>query len=224
MPDLARTIESTLLRADADEHSIVNLCRQALTHNFIGVCVNPCRVALARSLLTGSQTRLVTVVGFPLGANESSVKHIEAQTAVENGAQEIDMVLNIGVLKDRQLERLTREIAAIVEIGVPVKLIIETGLLNDEEMRTAVTCGVSAGVRFIKTSTGYGPRGASIQDIASLRALLPGSVGIKASGGIKDLTQALGLLEAGAERLGTSAAAAVYREYLHLYDVNGDRR
>jgi len=223
MPDLARTIESTLLRADADERSIVSLCRQALTHNFIGVCVNPCRVALARPLLAGSQTRLVTVVGFPLGANEPSIKHVEAQTAVENGAQEIDMVLNIGALKDQQLEHITREIAAIVEIGVPVKLIIETGLLTDEEMRTAAACGVSAGVRFIKTSTGYGPRGASIQDIESLRALLPDSVGIKASGGIKDLKQALGLLEAGAERLGSSAAAVIYQEYLHDHDVNGDR-
>ena len=212
---LERAIESTLLRPDADEKSIDFLCKQALAYNFLGVCVNPTRVALASALLAGSQTRVVTVVGFPLGASEADIKQLEAQKAVEKGAQEIDMVLNIGALKDNKLDILEKEMSGMVEVGVPVKLIIETGFLSFEEIRTAVQCAGSSGVHYIKTSTGYGPRGVSVQDVEFLRALMPEIMGIKASGGIKYLSQAKALLDAGAERLGTSSAETIIIEYLN---------
>ncbi len=214
MKNLERILESTLLHPSAAEESIIELCRSALKYNFFGVCVNPCRVALADSLLAGSQTFPVTVVGFPLGAAETAVKQLEAQRAIENGAREIDMVLNIGALKDRNLEFLRAEMSALVSLGVPVKLIIETGLLNPLEIGTAVECAADCGVSYIKTSTGYGPRGASLEDIALLRSLLPAGMGIKASGGIKNLEQALALGRAGADRLGTSSAETIYLQYL----------
>ena len=211
---LERAIESTLLRPDANEKEIEFLCKQALSYNFLGVCVNPTHVALAHSILTGSQTRLVTVVGFPLGANEAEIKQLEAQKAVGKGAQEIDMVLSIGALKDRKFHLIEKEISSIIKLGVTVKIIIETGILNFDEMRTAVQCAVSSGAHYIKTSTGYGPRGASVQDVEFLREIMPETMGIKASGGIKNLTQAMELLNAGAERLGTSTAETIIIEYL----------
>ena len=202
------------MRPDANEKAIESICKQALSYNFFGVCVNPTHVALAHSILAGSQTRLVTVVGFPLGANEHKIKLFEAQKAVGKGAQEIDMVINIGALKDHKFHILENEISGIVKLGVTVKTIIETGLLSTGEMRTAVKCAVSSGAHYIKTSTGYGPRGASLEDVKFLRTIIPDTMGLKASGGIKNLTQAKALLEAGAERLGTSSAESIMMDYL----------
>ena len=210
---MERTIESTLLKADAVEQKIIELCQNALQYNFFGVCVNPCQVALANSILAGNQTITVTVIGFPLGATKTEVKLLEAEKAVEDGAREIDLVVNIGALKDRKMDLLHKEISAIVQVGIPVKLIVETGFLTREEIDAVVECAVSGGIAFIKTSTGYGPRGASMEDIEYLRKILPEDVGIKASGGIRELGWARSLLNAGAQRLGISSAERIIIQY-----------
>ncbi|MGB4504201.1 MAG: deoxyribose-phosphate aldolase [Syntrophaceticus sp.] len=208
--ELAKYIEHTLLLPQAVDSDYERLCQEALEHGFYGVCVPPCRVQLASSLLSGSDVRVVTVVGFPLGFSTTAAKVCEAEDALAEGAQELDLVINIGFLKEGRWAAVEQEISSIVRCAVsggekPVtKVIIETCYLSDKEKSTAAQVIHSAGADFVKTSTGFGPKGASVEDVALLRRAVSGRLQIKAAGGIRTRDQALALVKAGADRLGTS--------------------
>jgi deoxyribose-phosphate aldolase len=209
--ELARFIDHTLLKADATVQEVEQLCSEALTHGFYAVCVNGSFVELARHLLDESEIKVATTVGFPLGAMESDVKRYETESAIDAGAHEIDAVLNIGWLKDRRDSLLLRELFDLVEAADerPVKVIIETALLNDEQKVRACEMVVQAGARFVKTSTGFGSGGATIQDVELLRDTVGPKFGVKASGGIRDTASALAMIEAGATRIGTSNSVKI---------------
>ncbi|MGD8858400.1 MAG: deoxyribose-phosphate aldolase [Myxococcales bacterium] len=208
---LRAAIEHTLLAADATADQVRRLCDEALRQRFAGVCVNPTHVPRCRALLGGSPVRLVTVVGFPLGANRSQTKAYECALAVGEGADEIDMVLDLGAARAGDWERVKRDVSAVVEAatGQPVKVILETARLDDDQKRAACAAAVLAGASFVKTSTGFGGGGATTHDVALMRQAVGPGVGIKASGGIRTRAQALALLDAGADRLGTSAGLAL---------------
>lgn len=211
---VAKSIEHTLLRADATTAAIEQLCLEARTFGFFGVCVNPDALSLAKKCLTGSDVRLVTVVGFPLGAQRTVTKVAEAVDAIAQGADEIDMVLNIGRFLSGDHEGARRDIAAVVEAcgKTPVKLILETAYLSAEQITAASLLGLHAGVAFLKTSTGFAQRGASVEDVALMAqaiAAQKSKAQIKASGGIRDRQSAEAMLKAGAHRLGTSASVAI---------------
>lgn len=203
-------LESTLLNAQAAKEDINELCRKAIHYHFCGVCVNPYYVPLVNSLLQGSDVRLISVVGFPLGSTSKEIKTYEAEDVVKKGAQEIDMVLNIGALKDKEFSVVVQEIRDVVNLGAVVKVIIETGHLTEEEIVNACNCLLDGGAHFVKTSTGFGPRGASLEDVYLLRSILPPEVGIKASGGISSAEFAGKLILAGASRLGSSSAEKIF--------------
>ncbi|MDO9535856.1 MAG: deoxyribose-phosphate aldolase [Bacillota bacterium] len=205
--------ESTLLNAKATKENINELCRKAIHYNFCGVCVNPYYVPLADSLLSGSGVKLVSVVGFPLGCTSKEMKRYEAEDLFKKNAQEIDMVLNIGALKDKEFSVVIQEIRDVVNVGAVVKVIIETGHLTEGEIVNACNCLLEGGAHFVKTSTGFGPRGASLKDVYLLRSILPSEVGIKASGGINSAEFAEKLIFAGASRLGTSSAEKIFLEW-----------
>jgi deoxyribose-phosphate aldolase len=215
---MAKIIDHTLLKATTTEQDICNLCADAMNYGFGCVCVNPAWVKKSVEELAGSQTAVGTVVGFPLGATTTSTKVAEAREALENGCREIDMVINIGALKSRNYGLVSDEIKAIVntvvnhKTGGLVKVIIETCYLNEQEKATACHLAQKAGAHFIKTSTGFGPAGATTEDILLIRSVIPQEMGIKAAGGIKTLEQALTLIEAGATRLGTSSGKAIFQE------------
>ena len=204
--DVARYIDHTLLKADARAQDIEKLCREAREHRFYSVCVNGCWIELARDQLDGSDVKVASVVGFPLGAMESDVKRYETEAAIDAGAHEIDVVLNIGRLKDGNDKFVLRELRDIVEAADerPVKVIIETALLRNEEKIRACQVIEESGAHFVKTSTGFSSGGATIDDVKLLRANVSEKMGVKASGGIRDLAAALAMIEAGATRLGTS--------------------
>lgn len=205
-------IDHTLLKADADEQAIRKICEEARQYGFYSVCVNGTWVPLCRELLQNSGVKISVVCGFPLGAMESSVKALEAAKAAEQGAAEIDMVLQIGRLKQGDYAAVREDIRAVVravEGQAIVKVIFETGALNDEQKKAACQLSVEAGAHYVKTSTGFGPGGATVEDIALMRAAVPASVGVKASGGIRDLETAVRMIEAGATRLGTSSGVAL---------------
>jgi deoxyribose-phosphate aldolase len=209
--DLAHFIDHTLLRADATARDIEKLCREARQHHFHAVCVNGSRVELARSLLDGSAVQVAAVVGFPLGAMEADVKRFEAEAAVDAGAHEIDMVLNVARLKEGDEKYVLRELRDVVEAADEriVKVIIETALLNRAEKVRACGLIVDSGAHFVKTSTGFSGGGATIEDVMLLRENVGPGFGVKASGGIRDTAMALALIEAGATRLGTSNGPAI---------------
>lgn len=211
MTPLAHFIDHTLLKADATIQEIEQLCSEALAHEFYAVCVNGAYVELARHLLEESEVKVATTVGFPLGAMESDVKRYETEAAIDAGAHEIDAVLNIGWLKDRRDSLLLRELLDIVEAADerPVKVIIETALLNDEQKVRACELIVESGAQFVKTSTGFGTAGATIHDVQLLRGSVGPKFGVKASGGIRDTASALAMIEAGATRIGTSNGVAI---------------
>src|SRR3954471_19124529 len=208
---LARAIDHTLLRADATSSDIEKLCSEARTHGFYAVCVNGCYIELAHHLLEESDIKVAATVGFPLGAASSDAKRYETEAAIDAGAHEIDVVLNIGWLKERQDGPLLRELRDIVEAADerPVKVIIETALLNQEQKIRACQLIVEAEAQFVKTSTGFGPGGATIDDVKLLRQTVGPKFGVKASGGIRDTTTALAMIEAGATRIGTSNGVAI---------------
>lgn len=204
--DLAEYIEHTLLRPQAVECDYERLCRQALEHGFYGVCIPPSRVRFASSLLKRSEVRVVTVVGFPLGFQTGAAKVFEAENALAEGAEELDMVINIGYLKDGQRDAVEKEISSVVQAaaGNLVKVIIETCYLTQQEKSTAVEIIRSAGAHFVKTSTGFGSGGAKVEDVALLHQAAQGQLQIKAAGGIRTREKAIALIKAGATRLGTS--------------------
>jgi deoxyribose-phosphate aldolase len=209
--DLARHIDHTLLKPEASAADIRRLCRDAIEHHFWSVCVHGSRVVLASDLLTGTDVKVAAVVGFPLGATDSDVKRFETETLIDLGAQEIDLVLNIGRLREGDDKYVLRELRDVVEAaeGIPVKVILETALLTHEEKLRACSLVVESGAAFVKTSTGFGGGGATIDDVKLLRGAVGPKFGVKASGGIRDTLTALAMIEAGATRLGTSAGIAI---------------
>ena len=209
--DLAAMIDHTLLKPDATPAAIDALCREALEHRFCSVCVNGAHVPRVARLLTGSPVVTCAVVGFPLGAMHPEAKAAETRQAIRDGAREIDMVIAIGAAKAGDWTAVRDDIAAVLAAcaGVPLKVIFETGLLTREEiLRTCAIC-VELAVAFVKTSTGFGPRGASVEDVALMRGAVGPGIGVKASGGIRDLAAARAMVAAGANRLGTSAGVAI---------------
>ena len=212
---IERYVEHTLLKPEATTGDIIRLCQEARLHNFLGVCVNPCFVPLAKHLLAGTEVKVVTVVGFPLGCDERSVKAAAARQAVRNGADEIDMVINVGALKGRDNAYVVEDIRQVVAAAgkAPVKVIIETCLLNEEEKVRACRMIAKAGAAFVKTSTGFNKGGATIEDVALLFGEAEKlGLRVKAAGGIRDYAAAKAMLEAGAERLGCSAGVQLVQE------------
>jgi deoxyribose-phosphate aldolase len=215
-PEVAHLIDHTLLKPEATPQEITQLCHEALLYQFASVCVNPTHVKLAAQLLQGSEVKVCTVVGFPLGATPTEVKVFETQQALHNGAQEIDMVINIGALKGGDRTLVERDMAEVVRTahsrGALCKVIIETALLTDEEKVTACQLAKEAEADFVKTSTGFSKAGATIQDVALMRRTVGPSVGVKASGGIRTLSEAQNMMIAGATRLGVSAGVKIVKE------------
>jgi deoxyribose-phosphate aldolase len=210
--NLAGMIDHTLLRADARDEEIRQLAEEAKKYKFASVCVNPARVALAAELLKGTDVKVCTVIGFPLGASTSEVKAFEAGDAIAKGATEVDMVINIGALKDGNDELVERDIRAVVETSAGkalVKVIIETCLLTDEEKVRACELSVKAGADFVKTSTGFSTGGATPEDVALMRKTVGDKVGVKASGGVRSREDMERMIEAGATRIGASSGVKI---------------
>jgi deoxyribose-phosphate aldolase len=214
--DLARYIDHTVLKPDATEAQVVQLCEEARHYQFMAVCVNPVWVKRCAQLLQGSSTHIATVAGFPLGATLPEVKAYEAQQAINAGAQEVDMVINIGALKGKDHAQVARDIAAVVQAarsgGAITKVIIEAALLNDEEKVSACQLAVEAGAEFVKTSTGFASSGATVPDVALMRHTVGPRVGVKAAGGIRTYADVLKMIEAGANRIGASASVKIMQE------------
>lgn len=219
-------IDHTCLKTEATRADIKQLCEEAKRYNFGCVFVNPSYVELVRELLENTKVKVGTVVGFPLGANTSTVKRLEASDAVDCGAQEIDMVLNVGTLKSGDLSFVEQDIFSVVDVvrkkqleqkteEIVVKVIIETCYLTDEEKIVACQLIEKAGANFVKTSTGLGSAGATVEDVKLLRAHLSPRMGVKASGGIRTLDQTLRMLEAGANRIGTSSGVQMIEELIN---------
>lgn len=213
---VAGMIDHTLLKPDASRGEIERLCREAAEFHFATVCVNPSWVALAARQLRGSGVGVCSVVGFPLGATTADVKQYEARRAIYDGASEIDMVINIGALKSGDLRTVEKDIEAVVDscrqCGVVSKVIIEAALLTDEEKITASTLTKAAGADFVKTSTGFGPGGATVADVALMRRVVGSDMGVKAAGGVRDLEGLKAMIAAGATRVGASAGVRIVRE------------
>lgn len=209
--NLTGYIDHTLLKPAATVAEIIQLCEEAIQHKFAAVCVNPIYVDLAAHHLAGTGVKTATVIGFPLGATFSAVKVAEAKEAVLRKANELDMVMHIGAAKTGLWEAVVADIRQIVEAaeGAAVKVIIETGLLTDDEKRRACEAVIAGGAQFVKTSTGFGPGGATIADVRLFKEVVGENIGIKASGGIRSREQALEFIAAGATRLGTSAGIAI---------------
>ena len=207
-------IEHTLLKPEATTADIIRLCQEARTHNFLGVCVNPCFVPLAKHLLAGTEVKIVSVVGFPLGCDEPEVKAEATRRAVRNGADEIDMVINVGALKGRDNAYVVEDIRQVVTAAgeAPVKVIIEACLLNEEEKIRACRMIAQAGAAFVKTSTGFGSAGAAAEHVALMKRFAGPAVQVKAAGGIRCWADAKAMLEAGATRLGTSSGVRIIEE------------
>lgn len=211
MEDIARLIDSTLLKADATQEQIAALCKEARENRFRTVCVNPCWVKYSSELLKGSDTGVCTVIGFPLGANTPAVKAFEVKQAILDGADEVDMVINIGRLKGHDDDYVEKEIALLKEAAGThtLKVIIETCLLTDEEKERACRLAARAGADFVKTSTGFSTGGANVHDVKLMRQTVGDKLGVKASGGVHNYEEAVALVEAGATRIGTSHGKAI---------------
>lgn len=208
---LAGMIDHTLLKQDASAEDIKRICSEAIAHGFAAVCVNGSRLQLAAELLNSTGVAPCTVVGFPLGACTTVTKAAETRDAVHNGAEEIDMVINLGAIKDNDWQSVHADISKVVDAaeGAIVKVIIETCLLNAEEKRAACETAVNAGADFVKTSTGLAGGGAVVADIELMRQAVGPDIGVKASGGIRTLAEARAMINAGANRIGTSAGVAI---------------
>jgi len=215
---LAKLIDHTFLKTNATKDDIMRLCQEAKKYGFWSVCVNPTYVSLATHILRGSDVKVCSVVGFPLGANTPEVKALEAEKAITDGADEIDMVINLGALKSRAYELVERDIRRVVECtkarrkDIIVKVIIETGLLTEDEKVLACRLVKKAGADFVKTSTGFNGSGATIHDVKLIRNAVGPDFGVKASGGIRTYSDAKKLIEAGADRIGTSSGVVIIEE------------
>lgn len=212
--NINKLIDHTALKPNTTKESILKLITEAKTYDFASVCVNPCWIELAHQELKNTDVKVCTVIGFPLGANTTEVKVFEAKDAIEKGAQEIDMVINIAMLKDKEYDYIENEIHQIVEAAKDkaiVKVIIETCLLTDEEKIKACELSQKAGADFVKTSTGFSTGGATVHDIALMRKTVGAEMGVKASGGVHTHEEALAMVEAGATRIGASAGVKLLK-------------
>ncbi|PLR93814.1 deoxyribose-phosphate aldolase [Bacillus sp. T33-2] len=212
--NIARMIDHTLLKADATKEQIQTLCEEAKEYNFASVCVNPAWVKFSSGLLAGADVKVCTVIGFPLGAATPETKAFETANAIENGAGEVDMVINIGALKSGDNEYVEEDIRAVVNAArgkALTKVIIETSLLTEEEKVRACEMSVKAGADFVKTSTGFSTGGATYEDIALMRKTVGPDIGVKASGGVRSADDVKKMIEAGATRIGASAGIAIVK-------------
>ncbi|WP_461239920.1 deoxyribose-phosphate aldolase [Paucilactobacillus sp. N302-9] len=214
--ELAQYMDHTLLKPEATQAQIETVIEEARQYNTASLCINPYWVKLAAQQLTQSSVKVCTVIGFPLGANATATKVFETQTAIQDGAQEIDMVINIGALKQQQNLAVSDDIMAVAKVvhenGALLKVIIETALLTDEEKRRACQLAVAAGTDFVKTSTGFSTVGATVADVKLIRQTVGPKIGVKASGGIHSVQEAYDMIEAGATRLGVSASVVILTE------------
>jgi deoxyribose-phosphate aldolase len=211
-PDLARYIDHTLLKPEATYEQVEQLCAEAARHRFVSVCVNPFWVATCAKLLEGTDVKVCTVIGFPLGASHSAAKAFETRQAVADGAGEVDMVINVGALKSGYFDFVRADMAGVVAAagpGIVTKAILETALLTDPEKVRACELAKEAGLDFVKTSTGFGPGGATAGDVALMRQVVGPGMGVKASGGIRDRETALLMVRSGASRIGASASVKI---------------
>ncbi|HVP26839.1 MAG TPA: deoxyribose-phosphate aldolase [Candidatus Bathyarchaeia archaeon] len=213
---LANMIDSTNIKPAATKSEIENLCREAVRYHFGCVCVNPVYVKLASTILKGRKTKVCSTVGFPFGASLMEIKALEAFKAVEDGAKELDMVINLSLLKSRDYNTAKRDIAAVTDVKklskeIVVKVIIETGLLKNDEKIIACKLAREAGADFVKTSTGFFDKGATVKDVKLMRKTVGPNMGVKAAGGIKTYADAFKMIKAGANRIGTSSAAAIIK-------------
>lgn len=215
MKGLNSMIDHTLLKANGTKEEIENLCREALEYNFAAVCVNPYYIEYCSEILKGSEVKVATVVGFPLGANTKEVKAFETKDAIMKGASEIDMVINIGALKNREYDLVKEDIEAVVKAAegkALVKVIIETALLSQEEKIKACQLAKEAKAHYVKTSTGFSTGGATLEDVELMKSIVGHDLNIKASGGIRDRETAEKMIKAGANRLGTSSGIKIVGE------------
>lgn len=215
--DMAKMIDHTMLKPTATVEDIKNLCQEAHKYEFAAVCVNPIFVPMAARLLSESSVKVATVIGFPLGANTSETKSFESRNAIKNGAQELDMVINLGAFKSEAYDLVQSDIKAVVDAtktagvtsDIIVKVILEISYLNEEEIIHACNIAKNAGADFVKTSTGFGPGGATVEDVSLMRKVVGRDIGVKAAGGIRNYKQALAMLDAGANRIGASSGVAI---------------
>ncbi len=211
--DIAKMIDHTLLKPEATPKDIEKLCEEAIQYQFASVCVNPCYVKLASEILKGRKVKVCTVIGFPLGANRTDTKVFETEKAIDDGAQEVDMVMNIGMLKGGYYDYVENDIRAVVNVAhkrnVLVKVILETALLTDEEKVKACLLAKRANADFVKTSTGFSKGGATAGDVALMRRVVGSAMGVKASGGIRSYEEALQMIKSGADRIGASASVKI---------------
>lgn len=214
MEELANKIDHTILKADTTKEQVLKVCKEAVEYGFYSVCINPTWVEETKHALAESEVKVCTVIGFPLGASTSEVKAIETSDAIRKGADEVDMVINIGKLKGGDYISVETDIKAVVAAAsgkALVKVIIETSLLTDEEKVKACELAVKAGADYVKTSTGFSTGGATVADIALMRKTVGANIGVKASGGVRDRETAIALVAAGATRLGASAGIAIVK-------------
>jgi len=211
---MEKFIDHTILKADAQKKDIDRIIEEAKLYHFASVCINPYWVSHAKALLKDSDVAVCTVIGFPLGATPAKVKAFETKTAIQDGADEVDMVINIGALKDGDDETVQKDIEAVVQAanGKVVKVIIETCLLTDDQKRRACALAKIAGADFVKTSTGFSTGGATVKDVALMKSVVKDDLKVKASGGIKDRESALAMIEAGASRIGTSSGIKIVKK------------
>ena len=217
--ELAKMIDHTILKANATQSDIEKLCEEAKEYNFASVCVNPYWIPLASDLLKNSTVKVCTVIGFPLGATSSESKASETEIAILQGADEVDMVINVGAIKNNQTDIVEKDILSVVNSArqtgkahnknITVKVILETCYLTKDEIKNACLCAKNAGADFVKTSTGFGTGGATVEDVKLMKETVGSSMEVKASGGIRDYETAIKMIEAGATRLGTSSGIAI---------------
>lgn len=221
--EAARLIDHTLLKPDATEEQIRRICQEAAEFRFASVCVNPTWVSLCRSLLVESPVKVCTVVGFPLGATLPEVKAFETERALQSGAHEIDMVINVGKLKSGNHQAVFQDVAAVVSVahraGALVKAIIETALLSEDEKVAACVLAQAGGVDFVKTSTGFNGGGATVADVALMRRMVGPTLGVKAAGGIRTAQDVRAMVAAGATRIGASAGVAIVQQFINEADI-----
>ncbi len=214
MNNIAQLIDHTNLKPDASESDIIKLCEETVEHGFVSACVSPVHVPLAASLLREKKPKVCTVIGFPLGADSAEMKFAQARFLIHQGAEELDMVLNIGALKEGNIDIIQREIGQVVNAadGNCVKVIIETCLLSTDEKVLACTLAQNSGADFVKTSTGFSSAGAIIEDVELMRETVGDEMGVKASGGIKTAADVKAMVNAGANRIGTSSSISIIHE------------
>lgn len=209
-----KMIDHTVLKADTPLETVKRICDEAMEYGFASVCINPCHVAYCADYLKDSDVNVCTVIGFPLGANTSAVKAFETKDAIANGADEIDMVMNIGALKDKNYDLVRDDVKAVVEAanGTLVKVILETCLLTEDEIKKACELCVEAKADYIKTSTGFSTRGATIEDVRIMKEAVHGKAKVKAAGGVRTPEDMVKIVAAGADRIGTSAGCSLVKK------------